>query len=562
MRGTGPRVAASLAAALALAAVPGTARPAAADPPRWRLAPGALAEYSLFPVTVKSGERKQGDPRPFGVFGHRVVEGRSPRPLYPELGSLASIYALTLPPEAAGGKETAIFASLTNCGPVEVSGRWTVAAREDGKVASSGTFDLRHRGPPKSDDFDRVLVDGSLAVSSVFDPARGVVEEASYDLRARTAPDEGKDRKVSETRRIADLVLRRVRDARDASFQPEVDAAIAKGVAWLQKQPTGGNWPLYPDYPGGSDGIAALALSACDEERKAGDEALRSAMGFEPTKTYQAAVTMMAIDMKRTPPGEADLLRSGKIDRPVRHLAPREREWMEKGARFLRETALGPGKWNYPSAQHGGRFVPPPPDLSNSQYGVLGLQAAHRCGVPVEEGTWLGILRAFLQAQEREGRPTATGAAAPRGWAYRVGDPASGSMTCAGIATVAIARGLLREGGGKRLPPDLAADAGRAVADGFAWLGSRWTVEEAPHADGRPRKWLHYHLYALERAGILAGAAKVEGHDWYGDGALHLLLTQDAEGWWTEETGSLPRKIADTGFALLFLKRAVTPVEK
>lgn len=560
MPGKWLRVTAALAAG---ALLPGAA--AAGDPPRWRLAPGQIAEYSLIPITIekKSNERKRGDERPFGVFGHRIVDGRSPRPLYPELGSLAAMYALTLPPAADGGKEATVFAPLTNCGPVEVSGKWTSGPRADGKVAVAGSFDLRHRGPPKSDDFDRILVDGSLEISSVYDPGRGVIEQASYDLRARTVADEGaaKDRKVKESRSIGELVLRRVRDAKDPTFQPEVDAAIAKGMEWLLKQqPASGNWPLYPEYYGGSEAIAALALFACDPERKAGDEALRSAMGFEPTKTYQAAVTMMAIEMKRTPPGEADLLRSGAIEKPVRNLVPREREWMEKGAKFLRETAAGPGKWHYPSEHHGGRFRPPEPDLSNSQYGVLGLLAAQRCGVPTEEGLWLGILRSFLQAQEREGKAVATGGPAPRGWPYRFGDVASGSMTCAGIASVAIARGVLLEAGGNRLPPDVAADAEKAIADGFAWLDARWTVEEAPHADGHPRKWLHYHLYALERAGILTGTKAVGAHDWYGEGALHLLLTQHAEGWWTEETGNLPRKIADTAFALLFLKRAVTPI--
>ncbi len=425
-------------------------------------------------------------------------------------------------------------------------------------------------------------MDGTLAVSSVFDPARGIVESAAFDLRARTVPDEGavKDRKVAEVRRAGELAFVRIASAAGPEFQPAVDGAIAKGVEWLRKQPKDGKYPEYGGYPGGVDGLAALALFACDPERKAGDAALAAAMSVEPAKTYQAAVTMMAIEMKRTPPGEAELLRAGKIAKPVRNLDAFERMWMEKGAKFLLDTAAGPGKWNYPSKQHGGRFVPPPPDLSNSQYAVLGLLAAHRCGVPVEEGAWLGILRAFLQAQQRDGPPAAgwfpsyrdlREAAAggtsvrserlrARGWPYRTGEAASGTMTCAGIASVALARDVLREVAPRRVAPDLAAEADRAILDGFAWLAARWTVEQAPHEDGKAREWLHYFLYALERAGILADVARVDGRDWYGEGALHLLLTQEAEGWWTEEAGSAPRKVADTCFALLFLKRAVTPV--
>ena len=585
MRGTARAGAAAAAFALSFLPGPGAgAGGSPADPPRWRLAPGAIAEYSFFPVTVdaKTGERTRGKEKPFGVFGHRVVGGRSHRPLQPDLRDLGAVLALTLPEEAAGGKETILFNPLADCGPVEAAGTWTTAARDDGRVALRVEADLRHRGPAKSDAFTRILVDGRIEASAVFDPVAGVVAEASWTIRARTVPDEGavKDRKLAEVRETADIVLRRVRDAADPKFQEEVDAAIARGTAWLLKQPRDGLFPEYGGYPGGNDGLAALALHACDGERKAGDAALARALSLEPTKTYQAAVTMLAIDMHRTPPGEEALLRAGKIAKPTRNLDAAERAWMEKGAQFLLKTASGPGKWNYPSPQHGGRFLPPAPDLSNSQYAVLGLLAAHRCGVPVEDGIWLGILRAFLQIQQRDGPPVpgwlpsprktreaAAGASMPtvaavraRGFPYRSGEEPSGTMTCAGIASIAIARDVLLQAGGKPLPQDLAAQAERAIADGFGWIHARYTVEQASREVSRPAAWLHYYLYALERAGILAEVARVNEHDWYGDGALLLLLTQDPDGWWTEEPGTAPRKIADTCFALLFLKRAVTPV--
>ncbi len=568
--------------ALAGAGAPGGG-PGPAEGARWRLASGQLAEYALVPVTVdaKTGERKKGAERSHGVFGHRIEGGRFPRPLSPSLKDLALVYALSLPPEPRAGEERTLYERLADCGPVEAAAKWTATPRADGGLDLRAEVDLRHRGPMKSDDFDRVLVDGRITVASVFDPARGVVASSTYSMEARTIADAGavKDRRAAEVRPAGELEFRRVRDAKDPEFQRSVDGAIAKGVAWLAKQPKEGAFPPYDGYPGGSDGLAALALHACDEERKGGDAALAKAMSFDPTKTYQAAVTMLAIDMHRTPPGEAALLRAGRVAKPLRNLDEAERAWMAKGAEFLLKSAVGPGRWNYPSAQHGGRFVPPPPDLSNSQYAVLGLLAAHRCGVEIEEGAWLGILRSFTQAQEKDGPPVpgwfpsarqqreaesaATLGAPPtgrsRGFPYRTGEASSGTMTCAGIASIAIARDVLREKG-KEVPPQLALAAERAILDGFGWIHANYTVQQAPHADGRPRKWLHYYLYALERAGILADVARVNEHDWYGEGALWLLLTQDGDGWWTEETGSAPRKVADTCFALLFLKRAVTPV--
>ena len=574
--------AAVLAAAL-IAAPPPPGGGGGAPPPRGP-PPGGRAGYEHPPATQhpKTGGPTAGKAAPFGVFGHRVLEGRSPRPLQPDLDDLAPALALTLPAAAEGGRESLILLNLGNLGPVEFSGKWTAEERPEGRKAYAAEFALRHRGPPKSNDFDRVIVDGTLAVSSVFDPARGLVESASFELKARTIDDGGpvKDRKVAEVRRAGELALLRVSKAAGEEFQPAVDAAIAGGVKWLLQQPKEGKYPEYKGYPGGNDGLAALALFACDPERKAGDAALSAAMAVEPAKTYQTAVTMMAIEMKRTPPGEAELLRAGKIAKAVRNLDLFEKMWMQKGAKFLLDTAAGPGKWHYPSKHAGGRFLPPEPDLSNSQYAVLGLLAAHRCGVPVEEGTWLGILRAFLQVQQRDGpwsdawlpslnelraaeagrTPASAVRGKARGWPYRAGDACSATMTCAGIASVAIARDVLREIAPRRLAADLSAEADRAIMDGFAWLHGRWTVEQAAHEDGRAREWAHYFLYALERAGILADVVRVGEHDWYGEGALHLLLTQHADGWWTEEPGSAPRKVADTCFALLFLKRAVTPV--
>ena len=86
-----------------------------------------------------------------------------------------------------------------------------------------------------------------------------------------------------------------------------------------------------------------------------------------------------------------------------------------------------------------------------------------------------GALRAFLQVQDRDGKPVpgafpshgeerdaagepeAAGGSAPtvraRGFPYRAGEECSGTMTCAGVASVAICRDVLRERGSRRLTP-------------------------------------------------------------------------------------------------------------
>ncbi|MHC4924421.1 MAG: hypothetical protein ACYTG4_10150, partial [Planctomycetota bacterium] len=394
------------------------------EAPRWSLEQGAMADYTHFVVTtdVKTGERKRGKETAHPVFGHGLRDAAGPTPLFPTFGQLPRILAMRLPPKARGGKDAVVFSHLADCGPLSASGKWTVEENDDGTLALRAEWKLRHRGPVKSRDFTRRLVDGSAVVNSVFDPARGLVTSSSYDFTARLVPDDAKprDRKITNVVKSGDLDLKTVRRGRDEEFQASVDAAIDRGVAWLKdgarklkkakknkdgtkgKKPEDG-YPKYGKYAGGIEGLVALTLYATDPMREAGDDALKIAMAEKPKWVYQTAVTMLAIEMKRTPPGEAAMLRSGKIDKPKRNLSDDERAWMTAATKFLLERAAGPGKWTYPSKPAGGRFLPPKPDLSNGQYAVLGLLAAHRCEIPMDDNDWLGIVRAFLQVQESKG---------------------------------------------------------------------------------------------------------------------------------------------------------------
>ena len=86
--------------------------------------------------------------------------------------------------------------------------------------------------------------------------------------------------------------------------------------------------------------------------------------------------------------------------------------------------------------------------------------------------------------------------------------------------------------------------------------------------------WHYYYLYGLERAGALSGAGLFERHDWYLEGAQHLVDEQRDNGSWIgqEALDSVPWKGAgpdaatanflDSCFALLFLKRATFRVDR
>jgi hypothetical protein len=77
----------------------------------------------------------------------------------------------------------------------------------------------------------------------------------------------------------------------------------------------------------------------------------------------------------------------------------------------------------------------------------------------------------------------------------------------------------------------------------------------------RHEGWYLYHLYGLERAGMLADVERLGIHDWYWEGAVQLLLRRAPYG-----DGLAPHWVYDftpqgsTAWAVLFLERGTPPV--
>jgi len=127
------------------------------------------------------------------------------------------------------------------------------------------------------------------------------------------------------------------------------------------------------------------------------------------------------------------------------------------------------------------------------------------------------------------------------------------SMTCAGIASLALARHELRRA--KKLTPQLEKEIDAMVLGGWAWLDAHWGMDRHPGKQGDD--WYGYYLYSLERAGILDGVKRVGKRDWYYEGALQLLARQRDDGGWDEQGAN---RTCGTCFALLFLKKATQPL--
>ncbi|MGE0433457.1 MAG: hypothetical protein AB7K09_14145 [Planctomycetota bacterium] len=250
-----------------------------------------------------------------------------------------------------------------------------------------------------------------------------------------------------------------------------------------------------------------------------------------------------------------------------------------------KESVTFVGKaWRYPYGMTDSNV-----DHSATQYAILGLKAAARMTVHVKDATlWLNVARYLVSVQAPDGPavPRKPPAVNPgngeyffperytreqpvdraRGWGYLPisgGEnpaPYTGAMTCAALAGLALARSELLAVRALDREPELAAKIERSMADGMAWLGTKFTVTTNPRDPAnKVVSWHYYYLYGLERAGVLCRTEFFGDKPWYPTGAAYLCEKQRDDGRWGGDTVDAGA-FTDTCFALLFLKRATTPV--
>lgn len=178
-------------------------------------------------------------------------------------------------------------------------------------------------------------------------------------------------------------------------------------------------------------------------------------------------------------------------------------------------------------------------DNSNTQYAVLGLRACEEANVRIPPETWTRALDWWTRSQRDDG-----------GWNYDTGMETSyASMTEGGLGSIAIAAHFLN----RDWKGEPAAKKGADRVNGFDVKENR-----IPRHQGNAYHF--YHLYALERAGVLTGQDAFGGREWYGEGAAFLVGTQRPDGAW--KSGSdFDDLVQDTCFAILFLKRATQPLK-
>ncbi len=175
-------------------------------------------------------------------------------------------------------------------------------------------------------------------------------------------------------------------------------------------------------------------------------------------------------------------------------------EWLEGAQIKPNDQMVWPGTWTYSENKiHAG-------DNSNTQYALLGLNAANEVGIAVNPNVWELSRAYFERFQNRDG-----------GWGYtpRIKD-STGSMTCAGIASLIIT-GSKKFQGLEFLQGESIIDCSKGgfnpfLLRGLDWLGNNFQVGQN---HGHGAIWKYYYLYALERAGRLSGVRYFGGSDWY-----------------------------------------------
>jgi hypothetical protein len=371
-------------------------------------------------------------------------------------------------------------------------------------------------------------------------------------------------------------------DEAEKKFLKSVNGAIDRGLLWVvAQQKDDGSWAGYADgYPMGMTALCWLTVLKCDYPRKA--EASERAKKYlwerfrkqhpGSLKTYSVAILMMALEEQHAPlrtrkPAKKSRYANVPDARKVK-LPAADYDWMAKCAKWMVANQTS-SIWRYP----GGGI-----DLSNTQYALLGLAAARRCNVPVRQEVFAKAANYLFAHQEKEGpkvrrikhvdsgkgyanRYATSEYDFARGWGYQPGGRATGSMTTAGVSSLAICRSELLGWPGYK--GEFAHKMERGIRDGLAWLDRNFTVTRNPGRGG----WHYYYLFGLERAGILTDQAFIGDHDWYREGATYLVGRQDAIGSWNGGRGGRGRAdgrtkaLCDTCFALLFLRRATVPVK-
>ncbi len=337
----------------------------------------------------------------------------------------------------------------------------------------------------------------------------------------------------------AAVLLAGGQSAEAADLDPEkVRRSIEQAVKFLKReQNNDGTWSIWRNYDLTPLCTLALLHAGVEPHDPQIQKALAHLRTVPPGKTYETALQTMVFCAAEP---KVDLL-----------LIRRNAQWFS--ATQVRTGSMR-GMWSYGTKSG----LASKGDPSNAQFALLGMYEAERSlerfgqQSPIPAETWRLALSAWTTSQNGDGS-----------WGYQPSVAGSGSMTCAGIASIVIASGRLHGGDSKvigdRVQCCLEQQDNAAVARGLAWLGRNFSVHANPGSPGG--MWWLYYLYGVERVGRLTGQRFIGGRDWYREGTDVLVSHQDQlSGYW-KGVGQLgDNNLISTSLALLFLVKGRRPV--
>lgn len=375
-------------------------------------------------------------------------------------------------------------------------------------------------------------------------------------------------------------------------IKKKVDIAIARGVErlWAQRNKEG-HWP-YSQHVRGGTALALLALLMCGENPDDPRiiESFTLLRDTEFVTTYDVAVSIMAYEARYISKAEREAFLKGEKAAPgKRELGKEDLAEVQRLTDWLIANRNEPNvMWNYTRNPD----EPTRYDFSVTQYALLGLGTAMRCGAKIPTGyvrelvQFVRTLQApdgpeikrvvdYKPGKKKRGKKgddkvtLSTKSVKARGWAYTYAatwtretgaTSAYGSMTCAGITTLIAGLDIAAnmneadrrtEFTNNSMYKNWERDTQIALDSGMAWMELWFSVTRNPN---NGRAWYYYYLYGLERICMLSDVRYLGVHDWYFQGAAALITLQGSDGGWG---GAV-----DTAFALLFLKRGTVVLNK
>ncbi|QDT46819.1 Regulatory protein BlaR1 [Symmachiella dynata] len=307
--------------------------------------------------------------------------------------------------------------------------------------------------------------------------------------------------------------------AAQKTLKAKLPKAVQGGIDYLfSQQQTDGHWSN-GDENSWVIGVTSLCTFALLESGVTADEprvsdALDYLRKQKPTRTYEVALQTLALCAAGAKQDLATIQRNVVI--------------LESGHI---QRGPGQGTWSYGT---GNRLNMAGGDSSNSEFAIWALDAAANAGVQVKPETWKLAYDHWSKSQLAEG-----------GWGYRARSPATGSMTCSGIASLVIChRRVFKD------DQDDAPDLKKMLAPSLEWMAKNFAVGLNP----QQLNWQLYYMMVLRNAGELSGIQRFGEHSWYAEGSFYLSERQSKKTGAWNGAGQMEDELVSTAMALLFLK--------